>query len=342
MRYSAKQFLDFIFESHHDVPEIWQMKSDVTFFISNMIKMLGGDFVSEFKIENQFGITPENGVKLKKYQLNGKTFGLLNIPNKMHRTQYFILADPADIDDIFRTWETEVEIEDNKRVFTLKRRAINGNLFQDVFAQSIQSGYTQDMIKNTLKRALGIQDMVARKFQFGWRATQKTKRVATSKPVLTEQEEWREVMEFGGEFASSLEMLKNGTLAFKIPVWAVEPRNQNSPQPRKMYGDKNLDYVGRFVIGRKDSVIRWWDFYTNTSRRIEWRPGSHLTSLEHYKDALKRLASIMERGEYIETRENKRTVFLFPRFKFKNGWTDNTLDLSRVDQQISKALDDLW
>lgn len=334
MRYSAKTFLNFLNESHHDVEAIWQMKSDVSFFLTNVVRLLGGEFVREYQLANAFGL--DKPCVLKTYTLNGKKFGLLNY-SEMHRTQFFFLADPSEIDGLLSTdWEQEVELEDDKRVFTLKRRAVNGNMFVDLFPNTSQATVTR-----TLQTAIGINDLVARKFQFGWRATQKTKRVAVDKNVLLMQEEIKKLLGFGCEFTSSDEMRKNGTLEFKIPVWAVTERNSWFV-PRTEYAKHDLEYVGRFVIGRKDSVIRWWDFHSKSSIRLSWSQGDDLTTLGHYKGAIEKLIYIMSNSEYYHKggRHNRRLVF--DKFKFKEGWTVDALDVQRVEDQISNTIDDLW
>jgi hypothetical protein len=348
MKYSAKAFLDFIFESHHDVDSIWQMKDDVFFFVNKMITMLGGYLT--YTPENIFKESGKGkrrrtrrigektyfdvmGARMGTFEINGHKFGLVrreSSPNQagMHRTEFFLVARPDEIDQILKSdWEPIVELEDAKRLFILKRKVIK-DPNQDVYRECFP-GMGANEVNSRLMRSIGIDDMVVRKIQLGWRATLKYGKVPTSKELLTDQPEWKEVMGFGCEFCSTDEMLKNGTLAFKIPTWAVEDYQQNF-KVRIEYDKKNLDFVGRFVIGRKDSVIRWWDWFTNQSKRMDWSPGNHINTLEQYRGALSTLARIM-RNQLVNTN-----------FRFKEGWEPQSLDDARVNNAVNNTLDDLW
>jgi len=338
MKYRAKSFLDLIEESHHNVNAIWQMKSDVSFFITKLVTdALGGKHRGEYTVP---------GGKYEAYEINGKKFAVLfgDSSTHMHRAQAFIVADPSYIDELFGSvWDQYVELEDTKRVFTLQRRNVHLDM-NNHFADS-------QMILTSIKNVLNLHDAVARSVQFSWRATQKLGKVSTSKPVLTETIEWENIMSYGLQFASTVDMLKNGTLAFLVPVWAVDQKT-DSIVPRKLYADHKppLDYVGRFVIGRKDGIIRWWDFYTNSSKRIKIHPGKHLLGTKDYQKALGELVSILD--EYStkdsriitfkshQKRKNPTKKEIFKNFIFKKGWDDNSLDNSRIDQATTSAMDD--
>ena len=343
MKYSAKQFLDFLYESYHAVDSIWQMKSDVSYFITELIQTLGGR-----KIKEEF--FNSEGINLYTYEIKGVKFIVSFFDTKLHpeihRATSYIFVDHSQLDNLFNNlWEIQMDLEDAKRVFIIRRREIKRDIQSDFKAP--------DLLFQHIERILGSTNVAYKTVQFGWRATQKLGRVETKKPVLIEQPEWTNLMSYGLEFASTLEMLKNGTLAFKVPVWAVEARNPSN-QPRKMYAEKNLDYTGRFVIGRKDSVIRWWDFYTNSSRRLYWSQGDNLTRLDDYKGAFNKLTSIMKRNsvenqehDYKVNQRGRKSIMVpkptvFPNFLFKDGWDDNGLDNNRIDQATSNAIDDLW
>lgn len=329
MKYSAKHFLDFLNEAHFDVSGIWQMKSDVSYFITEMIKTFGGEKVGTT------GLGPNEILYI--YRINEIKFGVMFSKQK-HRAEAYIFADPSQIDKLYNEyWEIETELEDTKRVFTLRRRDIRRDIKTE-FANG------QNLI-DSAKRALSLNDVVARSVQFGWKATQKLGKVSSKEEVLAKTPEWEELMQWGVKFSSTLEMLRTGTIAFNVPLWAVEGRNKQDI--RKLYSDKKLDHVGRFVIGRLDCVIRFWDFYTNSSKRIEWTPGDNLTTFSDYKQAFARLSRIMEKDSndsfnQYHVRGQRKGQPLFNNFKFKDGWDENSLENNKMDIGMQNAIDALW
>lgn len=335
MRYNAKAFLEFLNESKHNVDSIWQMRSDVSYFITEMLHTIGATTLRESAIFEG---------KIHAFELDGIRFAIVFGNGKnMHRAQAYVFADPAQIDTLFNDkWDIEVELEDAKRVFTLRRRDIKRNLYND-----FTNG---ESVVKSVKAAIQKEDVVARAVQFSWRAKQKLGRVSSKKIVLEDHQEWNNMMGYGCEFSSTPEMMKNGTISFKIPVWAVLNKDLDV---RKAYAEKNLDYVGRFVIGRKDSCIRWWDFYTNSSKRMYYSLGDHLHSLKDYMGAFAQLTTIMSRNtednDWYQTmisqsrRSNRPSKpHPFSKFYFKDGWDDNKLASSKVTQAIETTLDNLW